>query len=156
VALKIRAARMDDIDQLVSLLSVLFSIEKDFEVRPALQRAGLHLLLGSPTALVLVAESAEKVVGMVTLQVVVSTAEGGLSGLVEDFVVLREFRGRGVGSALMRRLEQLARRFGLSRIQLLADKTNEPALAFYTGRQWFRTSMEAWRRCFGNPTNGSP
>ena len=36
-----------------------------------------------------------QVVGMITLQVLVSTAEGGHVGVIEDFVVASQARGRG-------------------------------------------------------------
>ena len=57
---------------------------------------------------VLVAERAGEVVGMVTAQLVVSTAEGGPAALVEDMVVDAAERGRGVGRALLEAVEAWA------------------------------------------------
>jgi ribosomal protein S18 acetylase RimI-like enzyme len=42
-------------------------------------------------------------------------------------------------------MEARAREMGLSRLQLLADMDNAPALDFYTRRGWRRTSLLALR-----------
>ncbi len=71
----VRRARPEDLDTLVELLGVLFAIEADFLPDPERQRRGLALLLSDPRcACVLVAESVGVVLGMVTAQLVVSTA----------------------------------------------------------------------------------
>ena len=81
----IRRATEADVGALVALLGELFSIEADFRPEETRQRRGLALLLSSPAErLVLVAERGGEVAGMVTVQLVVSTAEGALSGLLED------------------------------------------------------------------------
>ncbi len=129
---------------MVELLGDLFSIEPDFMVDPARQEVGLKGLLEDPLrALVLVARApgAEQAVGMVTLQVLVSTAEGGQVGLVEDLVIHPEWRGQGLGAALLAELQHQARLRGLTRLQLLADQENTPALEFYGRQGWDRTRM---------------
>ena len=106
--MRISHAEPKDIPAMVELLGDLFSIEPDFMVDPARQEVGLKGLLEDPLrALVLVARApgAEQAVGMVTLQVLVSTAEGGQVGLVEDLVIHPEWRGQGLGAALLAELQ---------------------------------------------------
>ena len=74
----IRAARLEDIGRLTALLQDLFQIEADFIPNPVRQEEGLARLFRKPGAVILVAESSGKAVGMCTLQKVISTAEGGL------------------------------------------------------------------------------
>jgi ribosomal protein S18 acetylase RimI-like enzyme len=144
---RIRGATAADLDALVRLLEVLFSIEADFRPDPARQRRGLSLLLAVPDrAAVLVAEQGGAVVGMATAQLVVSTAEGGPAALVEDVVVLSGARGHGVGRALVGALEAWARARGASRLQLLADRENAPALRFYERLGWRGTRLVCLRR----------
>ena len=101
--LTLRSATAVDVDALVGLLGVLFEIEADFQPDAGRQRAGLALLLAAPArSTVLVAERAGAVVGMVTAQLVVSTAEGGPSAWVEDMVVLASERRRGRSEPLLR------------------------------------------------------
>jgi len=142
----IRAARPPDLDILTGLLAELFAIETDFQVDPVRQRAGLELLLAAPSALVLVAERGGRVVGMCTLQMLVSTAEGGPAALLEDLIVHRPCRSQGIGRALLSAAEQGARERGARRIQLLADRRNRHALAFYAAAGWTVSRMIAVRK----------
>lgn len=144
----IRAARPGDIPQLSGLLTGLFSIETDFAPDVKRQIRGLSLLLaGTPgRACVLVAEQGGVVVGMTTLQTLISTAEGGPVGLVEDVVVRPDARGRGIGTQLVASIVDWARSHGLTRLQLLADRDNQTALAFYAARNWNSTCLICLRR----------
>ena len=144
---RIRPASTPDLPVLVRLLGDLFAIEADFTPAPERQRLGLALMLGDPRRrAVLVAEGAGQVIAMVTGQLVVSTAEGGLSVLVEDMVVDGAFRGRGVGRALLGAVEAWAAARGATRLQLLADRENAAALAFYGRAGWSSTRLVCLRR----------
>jgi GNAT superfamily N-acetyltransferase len=142
----VRRARAEDVPALAALLAELFSLEPDFAVERARQERGLRALLERETACVVVAEAGGRVVGMASAQAVVSTAEGGEAALVEDVVVTEAERGRGLGSALLPALEQWCRERGIERLQLLADRENAPALAFYERRGWARTRLVALRK----------
>ncbi len=143
----IRSATRSDLDALVALLGLLFSIEADFRPDPERQRRGLARALADPArAGVLVAERDGAVIGMVTAQLVVSTAEGGASAWIEDMVVAERERGRGVGRRLLEAIEAWARARGASRLQLLADRENAPALAFYARLGWSSTRLVCLRR----------
>ncbi len=139
--MKIRTAQLADLGSLVSLLSALFAIENDFSCGEARQRQGLSLMLANERGCVLVAEAEGQVVGMCTGQLLVSTAEGGLSLLVEDVVVDQQWRGRGVGRLLMTATSDWARANRVSRLQLLADRNNVRALDFYRGLGWQTTEL---------------
>lgn len=142
----IRQATPTDIPAMVTLLAQLFSIEKDFCADPGKQAQGLALLLESGSAMAWVAEHQGTVVGMVTLQALISTAEGGAVGLIEDLVVASDWRGRGLGGKLIGTAETWAVAHGLTRLQLLADRGNAAALAFYEQRGWEPTQLVALRK----------
>lgn len=143
----IRSAGKGDVAALVRLLGVLFSIEADFRPDARRQRRGLALMLRDPERrVVLVAEREGRVIGMVTVQLVVSTAEGAPSGLLEDMVVDEQVRGEGIGARLLRAAERWARAHGATRLQLLADRMNRPALAFYRRMGWDGTQLVCLRR----------
>jgi GNAT superfamily N-acetyltransferase len=152
MAPRIRPASTTDLPILVRLLEQLFSLEADFAPNAEAQRLGLALMLSDPrTRIVLVAEREGAVIGMVTGQLTVSTAEGGLSVLVEDMVVEAAHRGTGVGNALLGAVEEWARARGATRLQLLADRENAPALAFYDRAGWRSTQLVCLRRHPGDP-----
>ncbi len=145
---KIRNARPEDFDSLTALLQQLFSIEADFAVDAGRQRRGLSLMLDGclKHRCVKVAEVEGEVAGMVTAQLLISTAEGGVVALVEDMVVDSRYRGRGIGRQLMAAIETWAREHGASRLQLLADRTNFSALDFYDKIGWRPTRLICLRR----------
>lgn len=145
---KIRNARTDDLDALTALLRQLFSIEADFAVDAGRQRRGLSLMLDGclKHRCIKVAEVDGEVVGMVTAQLLISTAEGGSVALIEDMVVDGHFRGRGIGRKLMTAIESWARERGAGRLQLLADRTNFSGLDFYDKIGWRPTRLICLRR----------
>ncbi len=87
-----------------------------------------------------------KVVGMCTIQTLISTAEGGQVGLLEDLVVAAGFRHQGIGSKLLAETVNWAECQGLKRLQLLADKNNLSALGFYKNQGWLSTELICLRK----------
>jgi len=138
---RIRSAQSADLGSLVSLLAALFAIEEDFIFDESRQRRGLALMLENERGCVLVAEAEGQVVGMCSGQLLVSTAEGGLSLLVEDVVVDEQWRGRGIGRLLIEAVSDWSRANKVSRLQLLADRNNIPALDFYRSLGWQITEL---------------
>lgn len=127
----VRPANLHDLDAMVRLLEELFGIEDDFIIDPQLQRQGLLLLLESPDALILVVEESGEIIGMVTMQTLVSTAIGGRVGLIEDMVIDSRYRGSGIGGKLLTSMIDKADERGLCRIALGADRRNDAAIGFY-------------------------
>ena len=146
----IRPATHSDIVELLALLEVLFSIEADFVFDSEKQTSGLEMLLSSKKDCALVAESLtdNRVIVFCTVQTLISTAEGGLVGLLEDLVVDGNLRGLGVGTKLLDAALDWAGNNGLKRLQLLADKHNQPALAFYKKHGFDTTQLICLRHLY--------
>ena len=143
----IRKAKSSDVPDLVELLRELFSIEADFDFNAMLQEKGLSMMISSPgIRCVMVAEVNQKAVGMCTGQLMVSTAKGGFSGLIEDMVVIREYREKGLGSRLLEAVEKWFIDNKAGRIQLLADRNNKTALKFYEKHRWQYTQLICLRK----------
>lgn len=146
--INIRIAIPSDVLQLVALLKALFAIEADFDFDQDRQAKGLQLLLTNDQACVLVAESVDdkSLCGMCSIQVLISTAEGGAVGLLEDLIVAADFRHQGIGKKLLAEAVAWSERRGLKRLQLLADKNNLPALTFYERQSWHPTQLVCLKR----------
>lgn len=140
----IRPARIEDIPAMAELLGQLFAIEADFSVDEQRQICGLSHLHQSAACL-LVAEEDGMVAGMVSIQPLISTAEGGVVGLLEDLVVQEQRRGRGIGGLLLAAALDWAREHGMRRVQLLADRANTDALRFYADKGWRQTQLVCLR-----------
>ena len=148
----IRQARSADIEAMAVLISFIFAMEEDFSVDQEKQRRGLEMLLAFPDrSCLLVAEAQQKIVGMCSAQLLVSTAEGGLKALVEDVVIAEAFRGQGIGRKMLAAVSKWAANKGVKRLDLLADRDNKNALAFYDRLGWKRTNLIALQiRCSEN------
>ena len=142
----IRRATKKDIDAMIPMLGELFSIETDFVIDAGKQGDGLSLLLSSDDKrAVFIAEDDDgNIAGMVTVQLVVSTAAGGYGALLEDVIVREKYRRRKIGTALLDAVKSWAADKGAKRIQLLADRRNRPALVFYAGKGFLESSMRGF------------
>lgn len=141
----IDVAKLEDIPALVELLAALFSIEADFKPDVAKQVQGLRMLILSPeTGVIKVARDTDGlVIGMVSAQLVISTAQGAPSAWVEDMIIDEKHRGVGLGKALLNDALAWAKQKGASRAQLLVDIENEPALGYYQHLGWETTQLQA-------------
>lgn len=144
---RIDRARFDEIPALSKLLGELFTIERDFAADPARQSEGLRLLIARErdAAVFIARDSNGRVLGMVTAQLVISTAEGAPSAWIEDVVVEAASRRRGLGRALLAAVLDWARDAGATRAQLLIDTDNREAEAFYAKLGWQPTQLGARR-----------
>jgi GNAT superfamily N-acetyltransferase len=143
----IRNAEAGDLPSLAGLLSMLFNIEADFTPDPEKQQRGLELILADgQRGLISVAEVDGRIVGMCTAQLVVSTAEGALSGWIEDLILDENYRGGGIGRQLLHAMEDWCFEQGATRVQLLCDHANTPALRFYARMGWEETQLIGMRK----------
>jgi ribosomal protein S18 acetylase RimI-like enzyme len=145
--IQIRQATIADIPQLCDLLSLLFAQEADFTPDAERQSRGLRLILEQPQiGLIYCATDNDSVViGMVSLLFTVSTAEGGIAAWLEDMVVHPHRRGQGIGEQLLQEAINQACAAGCSRITLLTDASNAPAMRFYHKAGFVRSQMVPFR-----------
>ena len=147
----ITPANLTDIPQLADLLNLLFTQETDFTPDREKQERGLRLIIESAhVGVILAAREGDQVVGMVSLLITISTAEGGRVCWLEDMVVRPDRRGGGLGSRLMQSAIEYARAHRFSRITLLTDKLNAGAIRLY-GRHGFIESEMTVFRLMTNP-----
>jgi len=138
----VEAAGEEDLPAMAELIGVLFAIEADFEIDYDKQLSGIIKLYHAEGADLLVAKHDGKVVGMVTMQRLISSAAGDFVGQIEDLVVHEAYRKMGVGSRLVNKMRFIAmEEYGYKRIQLAADIDNDYALHFYTRRGFRRTNL---------------
>ncbi len=146
----IRPAKYSDIPVMCDLLSELFTIESDFSPDRMKQAQGLNILLSGVLcpSVVLVTECSGRVVGMCSAQVLVSTAEGGPAGVIEDLIVRKEYRRNGIGTRLLSAISERLIADKISRLQLLRDADNTKARSFYVANGWGDTRLVCMRKLF--------
>jgi GNAT superfamily N-acetyltransferase len=142
----IEKATLEDINELCSLLAVLFNQEAEFKADPDLQARGLRTILSNPElGIILIARRNDKAVGMVNLLFTVSTALGAKVAILEDMVVLPTERGFGMGSQLLNEAISTAREQGCKRLTLLTDSDNDIAQRFYEKQGFVKSPMLPFR-----------
>jgi ribosomal protein S18 acetylase RimI-like enzyme len=143
-------ARAGDLPQLVELLGILFTQEHELAPDAAKQLRGLEMIVGDPAIGSIYvaredihagAHTGARVLGMVNILRTISTAEGGPAGMLEDFIVRPECRGRGVGAQLLGYAIGRANADGLLRLILLTDGDNVNAQRFYERAGFRRSGM---------------
>jgi GNAT superfamily N-acetyltransferase len=141
--LHINTATLEDVPVLITLLNALFSIEQDFTPNADHQKKGLTLLIQNPQSGVIkvLRDATGVAVGMVSAQLVISTAQGAPSAWVEDMVISEPYRAQGYGRALLQSALDWAIEKGATRAQLLVDLDNEPALGYYQHLGWAASRM---------------
>lgn len=145
--IRIDFATTADLPQLADLLSELFALESDFTPERDKQLRGLRLILDEPQlGKLFVLRVDGKVAGMANALITVSTAEGGKVLLLEDVIVSRAHRGGGYGRKLVEHVLAWAKRQGMTRVTLLADRDNIPALDFYRALGFEGSHMTVLRK----------
>ncbi len=128
----IAPAILADLPQLIQLLMELFEMEGDFEPNSKKQEEGLKLILEHPhRGRVLVIKNESKIIGMVNMLFTISTAEGGLVLLLEDFIIHPMNRGQGYGKKLLTAVKEFAQQKDFKRITLLTDKISDESQNFF-------------------------
>jgi ribosomal protein S18 acetylase RimI-like enzyme len=145
--IKIRKAQSSDIDAMLGLLEELFSIETDFAFNADKSRKAFEMMIPeSNDKAVFVGDCSGSIAGMCSIQTIISTAEGQKSGIIEDVVVARKFRRKGIASLLLDAAGNWAMNMGIQRLQLLSDRTNDAAMKFYHANCWSKTQLFCLRK----------
>jgi GNAT superfamily N-acetyltransferase len=126
----IREARKGDEQAIMDLIHGLALYEKAPEqVVNTAEDLAIHLF-EEKICDAIVAEKDEQIVGFALYYTNYSTWKGKCLYL-EDFYVLPELRGEGIGSLLFDRVVEIAKERGVKRMDWQVLEWNEPAIQFY-------------------------
>jgi GNAT superfamily N-acetyltransferase len=146
----IEFATAADLDAMADLLAELFTLESDFQPERDKQLRGLRLILENPQiGRLFVLRGGGSVVGMANALITISTAEGRPVLLLEDVILKAAYRGRGLGRRLVEHVLAWAAGAGMTRVTLLADQDNAPALAYYERLGFAPSAMKVLRKDLG-------
>jgi len=148
--IQVRKACKKDIDKMLDLLKELFLMEGvDFDRK--IQYDGLLFLMKNESrASAFVAEVHGSIIGMCTIQTLISTAKASYTAYIEDLCVDSDFRSKGVGGKLLKHCEKWCINNNITSIHLLADGKNKKALNFYKKNGWHATDYTAITKALPN------
>ena len=135
---RIRSCCSDDFSAVVELLRQHWP---DEEFRDALLRGAFERGLASPRQRYLCAELDSRVVGFASLTLKASLRHEGAIGHVDELMVDRDHRCRGIATLLMQRIEELALAVGCTRLELDSAFHRKEVHAFYEQRQFARRAL---------------
>lgn len=128
----IRPATAGDVAQILRLIRALADYEKLAHEVVATEAALRQTLFGArPAAEVLLAEEAGRPVGLALFFQNYSTFLARPGVYLEDLFVEPEFRGQGIGKALLAAVARLAVQRGCGRFEWAVLDWNAPAIEFY-------------------------
>lgn len=130
--MRIRSAEPRDLDRLLELYGLLEGPYADVP-RPNGEAADLFTrVLLDPNQEILVAEVYGEAAGTLVLAILPNLAHGGAPyAVVENVVVDEEYRGEGVGKALVREAMRRAKRAGAYKLALCSNAGLTEAHEFY-------------------------
>jgi GNAT superfamily N-acetyltransferase len=142
--LDVRPATAADVPLLLTFIKSMAEFEK--LTVSATEEALRESLFGPrPAAEALLVFAGGRPVAYVTCFFTFSSMAGKRGLWLDDLFVTPEFRGRGIGKALMAHLADVAVRNGCGRFEWMVLDWNKPAVDFY--RSLGATLFDDWRIC---------
>jgi ribosomal protein S18 acetylase RimI-like enzyme len=128
----IRCAEAGDIDRILELSSRLYSEDGEVPFARARASTALGALVGNERlGVVLVADEDGEVVGFLALVWGFSLESGGRDAFVDELYVASDWRGRGIGTALMESAEAACATGGAGALHLVVERSNPGAERLY-------------------------
>ncbi|MCU0570792.1 MAG: GNAT family N-acetyltransferase [Oculatellaceae cyanobacterium Prado106] len=142
----IRAAQPQDVPTIFRLVQALAEYEKlSHQVVGTEALLQEHLFGDRPCIEAILAEESGQAIGFALFFINYSTFLTRPGIYLEDLFVLPEYRGRGIGKALLANLAKLARDRNYGRLEWSVLDWNETAIAFY--EKMGATVLPDWRIC---------
>lgn len=130
----LRLFRSEDFDQLYAIEQLCFQPPIRFP------RTYLRELLNMRDAAAWVAEEDSALVGFAIVEW--SSLHDEITAYIQTIEVLAEHRGKGIGKALLRHLEDSALHAGAVQIWLHVDAENQPAVRLYEAQGYAKLGMQ--------------
>jgi GNAT superfamily N-acetyltransferase len=144
--IEIRPAKSEDVETIFQLIHALADYEKlSHEVTGTAALLHEHLFGAHPCIEALLADHQGKSIGFALFFTNYSTFLTKPGIYLEDLFVMQEYRGKGIGKAILAALARLALERGCGRLEWSVLDWNEPAIAFY--QRIGATVLPEWRIC---------
>lgn len=128
----IRNAKKSDLPAINQLIFQLIStLDKKEDIDPEFVSRNSRSLFRSADSHFFVAEDGKAVLGFVHFTTRGTVTHRGLSGLVDELVVAKDFRKAGIGTRLLLASIQRCRELACCEVEVSTEKTNKSARAFY-------------------------
>ena len=150
----IRKATLDDVKGITKLLYHLFTQEAEFVFDKKLHKKALRKIIrDNSIGEIFVIVKNDKIVGCVNILYTISTALGGTVAILEDMILAPKYRGKSLGSKLLKHTIKYLTKKQIQRITLLTDKDNYKAHQFYEKLHFSPSEMIVYRQLLKNKSS---
>jgi len=101
---------------------------------PQKLRDNCRFLINRANSYLLVAKIGEIVVGLINFSLHQTAITPGMSGLIDELIVTKDYRGQGIGKKLVSSAINKCRQLGCRELEVCTEKANTRAREFYKGR----------------------
>lgn len=144
--LTIRFAEVDDTADIFSLINELASYEKlSHLITTSVDELKINLFGKEKFVEILIAEYDNKIVGQALFFKNFSTFLGKPGIYLEDLYVKPDFRGKGIGKALLEKIISIAKERNYGRVEWSVLDWNESAIDFY--KKMGAEILDEWKIC---------
>ncbi|HHX03045.1 MAG TPA: GNAT family N-acetyltransferase [Tissierellia bacterium] len=130
-AISIREAKREDVPRILDAIKGLAAYEKMSDDVVATEEILEEWLFDKKKATVLLADYDGQPAGFALYFTNFSTFLGRAGLYLEDLFIHEEFRGKGIGGLLLKRLAKIARDEGYGRFEWVCLDWNKPAIDYY-------------------------
>jgi GNAT superfamily N-acetyltransferase len=136
MAAKMRIARKGDLDSLLGLMEKYYAYDGHRFDGAAAKKAMRRLLADRNLGAVLLISEGMTAIGYLVLAFGYSLEFHGRDAFIDEFFLLEEYRGKGVGRTALLHAEKIARKCGIVALHLEVTRHNSRVVDFY-GREGF-------------------
>lgn len=136
--MEIRRFELKDLDEIFYVLNQLYTGKLKYEKFNEIYK----LKLNDPYSYYIVAIENNKIVGVLTAELQVKLHRENMQCFVEDLVVDKEYRNRGIGKSLLQNAIDYAKSNNCDVVELTTYLNNEKAIKFYEANDFIKHSYK--------------
>ena len=128
----IRKANESDLLSIKKLMDELVeAMDKTEDIDPQLILENCQNLLRYPNSYLLVAEIEDNIVGFINFTTRKTVLHPGLSGLIDELVITKSHRNKGIGKQLLLAAIEKCKQLGCCEVEVSTENVNSKARKFY-------------------------
>lgn len=128
---RIRAARPGDLGALYALMEMYDDYDRHKFDRKKARNAMRRMLGDRRLGTVLIALDGKRPIGYLVLALGYSLEFGGRDAFIDEFFIAEEYRGKGLGKAVLAQAQKVAKRRQVKALHLEVTRHNDRVIGFY-------------------------
>lgn len=136
--MEIRRITLDDLDRVFELLNVLYENKLKYEKFKEIYK----LKLNDENSYYIVAIEENKIIGILTSELQVKLHRAKKQSFIEDLIVDKDYRNKGIGKALLHNAVEYAKNNNCEVVELTSYIKNENAHRFYENNNFIKHSYK--------------